>query len=1320
MPATSNEINNPPDELNKKSVAHCSTALSAKMINKNSYNAIILSTAIITVFDDLNNPHKIRALLDSASQSNFITADCHRQLGLSKNKFDVSVQRIGTFSHTIKYSTSVSFASLFCETDKITVDALIIDKITNKLPTRFIPRESLEYLKGIPLADENFHIPQKIDMLLGAEIFSLILKPGKISGPPGTPYALNSSLGYIVMGKLCNSFEPTNNNNTDNYNKVFCITSETPLDQLVKKFWSIEEVPTPRFLNKDDEECELQFQKTHKRLSDGRYSVTLLFKNDPSLLGSSRDICKKRFFSLEKRLESNPELKASYHAFMKDYLEQNHMSLSEFSEDSFYLPHHCVIRPESVSTRLRVVFDASAKSSNNTSLNDLLYKGPKLQSDLTEILLRFRLFPVAVSADVRQMYRQIQLNSDERKFQKILWRFSPSSDLLTYTLNTVTFGVKSAPFLAIRVTRQLAVDEGDKYPLAAHAINNDIFMDDLATSVKNDDEAVCLYNQLTNIFNCGGFKIVKWSSNSNNLLSCIPIEDQMPQRKNFEEDFTVKILGLQWHAPSDILTVKVSQTPIVCNKRNILSVLARMYDPLGFISPVTIFAKILIKKLWSLKLEWDAIPPESIVNLWNHFQSELPFISKINIARHIFIDTDMRADLIGFCDASENGYGAVLYVRAYAPNITAKVNILCAKSRVAPMKIVSIPRLELCAAVLMTRLIRFVLSCYKMRFKFENIFAFTDSTTVLQWINSSPARWKIFVAHRVSFIQEELSCKHWFHVSSEENVADGLSRGLLPQALLQTSTWFNGPHWLYEDYTRWPIHSYSIAEDNDTSEERKVTLTLLKQVDNPLIKFSLRFSSYNRLIRSIVFILRFMKKLSRNYLITASDFNYAELYLLRVLQKQVFSEEIEQLKSKGTCSSSIRKLNPFIENELLRVGGRLAHSELEYEKKHPILLPKKNHIVNLLIDHCHRSNFHTGPNLVLSILRQKYWILGGRDAVRSRLGACNICFKIRPKPVFPKMGDLPAVRITQAKPFLHTGVDYAGPFYVSSSRRRGVRPQKAYICIFVCLAVKAIHLEVASDLTTKVFLMAFKRFISRRGPCQTLYSDNGTNFIGARSQLNEIYDLIQSDNYQEEIGTELAGKGIEWKFNPPSAPHFGGLWESNVKAVKTHLQKVTGNQILSYEEFSTVISQIEALLNSRPLCVLSSDPSEPTALTPAHFLNQQQLQQLPAVNFNEDNINRLTRYQLLDHMVQAFWKRWHLEYLHSLQSREKWNTPNNPIQLGSIVLIMKDNSPPLHWPLDIVEKLHPGPDNVTRVVTIRTSKGTFKRPVVKLCPLPNQ
>ncbi|XP_044762078.1 uncharacterized protein LOC123319271 [Coccinella septempunctata] len=304
------------------------------------------------------------------------------------------------------------------------------------------------------------------------------------------------------------------------------------------------------------------------------------------------------------------------------------------------------------------------------------------------------------------------------------------------------------------------------------------------------------------------------------------------------------------------------------------------------------------------------------------------------------------------------------------------------------------------------------------------------------------------------------------------------------------------------------------------------------------------------------------------------------------------------------------------------------------------------------------------------------------------------------------MGNLPLPRISQVKPLLHSGVDYGGPFTIFMSRYRGAKKCKSYICLFVCMSTKAMHLELASDLSSDAFLACLRRFVSRRGRCAHLYSDQGTNFVGSS---NEIKNMLRDT---------ASAETIEHHFLPGNAPHMGGLWESGIKAVKTHLKRVIGEQVLTYEEFYTVLTQIEAVLNSRPLTPLSSDVNDLSVLTAGHFLTLEPLSAIPDQELTNVPMPRLKRWQLIQRLHQDFWRRWKVEYLHTLQQRSKWLTSFPPPAIGTLVLIKSDNAPPLQWEMGRIMKDHPGLDNVVRVATVKTRRGTLKRPLLKLCPLP--
>lgn len=378
-------------------------------------------------------------------------------------------------------------------------------------------------------------------------------------------------------------------------------------------------------------------------------------------------------------------------------------------------------------------------------------------------------------------------------------------------------------------------------------------------------------------------------------------------------------------------------------------------------------------------------------------------------------------------------------------------------------------------------------------------------------------------------------------------------------------------------------------------------------------------------------------------------------------------------------------------------------------RKYPILLDRKHTFTKLLFEKEHNRLLHCGPQLLLNSIRDQFWPISGMILANATVRKCITCQRFQCKALSPLMGNLPQPRVTPAPPFETCGTDFAGPFLILNKKGRGAKSSKCYLCIFVCFSTKAVHLEVVSDLSTNGFILCLRRFISRRGKPKTIYCDNGKNFVGANNELNR---LLQSNKGQ--VSSFACNEGIAFKFSPVYAPHFGGIWEAGVKSAKFHLKRIAGNTSLTFEELYTLFSQIEAVMNSRPLTEMSADPSDLTPITPGHFLVGRPLTSLPSPVTERVSINR---YQLIERLRQHFWSRWTKDYLSTLQQRVKWKLDKPNIKCGDLVLIMDDQLPPMKWLLGRITKLHPGPDGICRVVDVRTKGGVIRRSVSRICAL---
>ncbi|GFU11728.1 uncharacterized protein TNCV_2611211 [Trichonephila clavipes] len=642
-----------------------------------------------------------------------------------------------------------------------------------------------------------------------------------------------------------------------------------------------------------------------------------------------------------------------------------------------------------------------------------------------------------------------------------------------------------------------------------------------------------------------------------------------------------------------------------------------------------------------------------------------------------------RIIIHGFADASTAAYGAVLYAQSISEE-DVSTRLLCSKSRVAPVKPITIPRLELCACVLLSQLLEKVL--HSLTLPIQQIRLWTDSNIELAWIQRSPEQLKTFIGNRIKIIQRLTQNCQWNHVSSNENPADLISRGLNASDISSKQLWWHGPDFLREELEANPIDFEKITSDSDYLKELKPANVFLHNSRNPSVK--------------------------RSGQLDYSEVNEAELCLIKNLQASAFQEEIEFL-AKSSCNSKKGKLfslNPFLDgNQILSVGGRLQNSDLTYSQKHPAILPADHLLTKLIMINIHNRNFHLSPQALLYCTRQRFWPLCGRSIVRKIGHECVVCFKNKPIVANQLMGSLPRERVNSSFPFLHTGIDYCGPFFIRYKHQRKGTYQMIYVAIFVCLASKAVHLEIVSDSTTDAFLATLKRFEARRGKYATISSDNAKNFVGANQKLKRLHNLLKFP--EKKLSSYLSSEGISWNFMPPRAPNFGGLWEAGVKSFKFYLKRAVGNLKMTLEEFLTIITQIEGILNSRPITPLPEDIDDLEVLTPGHFLIRRPNTSISEPNLLDKTENTLSRWQKLTKIVQHIWTKWSRDYLNNLQQRNKWQFHKDNVKLNTVVLIKDDNLPVNKWSLGRITKLVSGTDGKVRVVEIKTNKGNIKRSI---------
>lgn len=885
------------------------------------------------------------------------------------------------------------------------------------------------------------------------------------------------------------------------------------------------------------------------------------------------------------------------------------------------------------------------------------------------------------------------------------------------------FGTTCSPCCAIyALQQQLKVIRGQGPP-ALDTIEQSFYVDNCLHSTPTSDEARSLVDSLCQFLSKGGFELRQWACNFPTVIEHLPPEARSTASELWlskgSSDLQELTLGMQWNCLTDTLGYKHRSTePLPPTLRNLYRKLASQYDPLGFMIPFTTRAKILIQDLWRQELGWDdPIEPEHLREEWDTWEQELSYLPHLHFPRPYApacADSDISTrELHVFSDASERAYGAVAYLRTIDKKGEIHTAFVMAKSRVAPRKKLSVPRLELSAALTGAQVAKAILT--ELTIPISKVFMWSDSTTILQWLQSESCRYKVFVGTRVAEIQSLTNVADWRYVDTSQNPADDLTRGLSLAALTQPHRWSSGPAFLHEQPDQWPITPVS-SEDPDTCELRKFTLigSIMTNVSTQ-IPDAAQFQSWQDLVQANIRVLDGAADTSTDKPYDAADVIKAEKMILAQSQLDSFPDEVKALKTKRPihADSRLGSLAPEYDEGtgLVRVGGRLRRAEdLDPEAIHPIVLDPSHPVTRLLIRKFDQELLHPGPERVLAEMRRQYWVLRGREAIRKLQHSCRDCQHWRAKPNIPKMADLPPSRLRLYKPpFYSTGVDCFGPFLVKIGRRQ----EKRWGILYKCMTTRCVHLDLLESLNSDAFLLSLRRFIARRGQPYEILCDNGTNFIGANRELQEAFESMVP-----QLQEQLAKQRIRFCFNPPSAPHFGGTWEREVKSVKTALKVILKEQSVPGPVLYTLLVEIEGILNAKPLGYVSSDIADLDPITPNILLMGRRDSSLPQVFYDQHNLLGRRRWRHSQILADNFWTAFIRNYLPGLQERQKWRTDSKELDTGQVVLIVDPQLPRALWPVGSVTETFKGPDGRVRTASIKVKDKTYVRPVARLIPLP--
>ncbi|XP_062700576.1 uncharacterized protein LOC115262724 [Aedes albopictus] len=777
-------------------------------------------------------------------------------------------------------------------------------------------------------------------------------------------------------------------------------------------------------------------------------------------------------------------------------------------------------------------------------------------------------------------------------------------------------------------------------------------------------------------------------------------------------------------------------------KRIILQCVMSFYDPVGFLSPLLVHGKIIIQETWRSGTECDEPVTDEIFERWLSWTRVLPNIETVKVQRCFFGDEFIKnissLQLHIFCDAGDDAYGCVAYLR-YQVAENVRCSLVGSKAKVAPLKLTSTPRLELQAAVIGARMMNTLLVTLPV--PIQEQYLWVDSTTVLSWIRSDNRKYKPYVAHRIAEILNTTEVNTWRYVPSKQNVADDMTKWGPGTTLEPEGRWFNGPSFLHQPMDLWPEQPQ--IKSTVAEELRACYLFHHITITQPIIDVT-RISKWKILLRTVAVVFRFISNCRRRRAglpiealktaegrkssvpavlveIQQEELAKAERLLWRMAQADAFPDEVKILKrnrelpfDQWVCierSSKLCKTSPFLDDEdVIRMEGRTAPAVFAaISTRFPVILPRNHIITTKLLEDFHIRYAHGSKETVVNEVRQGYFIPKLRTAVGKVINNCLKCRLRKSKPILPRMAPLPIQRMQPfVRAFSYVGLDYFGPIDVTVGRRK----EKRYVALFTCLVVRAVHCEVAYNLSTESCKHAIRRFISRRGSPVEFFSDNGTNFQGASRELREKLERIDRD-----CANTFTGTNTKWTFNPPSAPHMGGVWERMVRSVKEAMTALSDGRRMTDEILVTTLAEAEFLVNARPLTYSGTEDAELDMITPNHFLlgsssGHHHHFQAP-ISVAEELRSSYKRSMAL---ANEFWTRWCKEYLPTLNQRSKWNVDGRSVKVGDLVFVMDDGKGAAGV-RGIVEEVFSGVDGRIRQAVVRTNGGTFRRPVAKLAIL---
>lgn len=1255
----------------------------------------------------------VYAMLDTGAGMSLMSSALLNQLQLSGSPATIKLK--WTNSHTVIEETAqkVSLIARVPGKPKL-INLDNIYTVTDlDLPSQTQLKSELSqysHLKNVPVPEFTDKKPQ---ILIGLPHAKLCAGRKLHCGDGSGPVANKTALGWVLYG--------TPKSNPSSTVAIVQEDEYNTLESLVKLAMSIDSFGTfggtKPYQSRHDQRVSEIVNRTMKQVGD-RYEIGLFWRDDDITLPNSYPMAMKRLICTENAVKRAGLLDWTNNK-IEEFIDKGYARVATIKDLQtnwkriWYLPMFVVVNPNKLPIKPRIVMDGAAVV-DDKSLNSYLLPGNEHPASLVGALFRFRIHKYAISGDVKEMFSQVKIIKEDQQCQRFLWRHGNAKNKPTiYIFQNMTFGLSCSPSSAQLVKNHHAAKYRELHPLVYNALTNGTYVDDYLDSQPTIELAIKTTSTAITIMSEINFHLVGFQSNSKEVMSKLPESHIKTDLVALDPDPKVnqlsKILGMNWNRSTDTLVFQINEptkneleTLITKpTKRQLLKVVMKLFDPLGIIAHGLIRGRMLLQEVWREGIGWDSLLPEALVSRVTRFAKMiLDDITSVTIPRlYAPLDqTTVKIEMHVFTDASEDAMAAVVYFRYLLNDVAAHVAFVFGKTKVMPIKTLSVPKAELTAAVMGVRIGKEVIERHPIQLS-QNYY-WTDSKCVIAQLHTNK-KLPPFTSNRVGEILDSTTRTQWSYVPSIDNPADWGTK-IKANAFTDNCPWFVGPGFLMNP-NEWP----QPTKIDDIGAETILVTQPMQLPEFSLIKnikelFKNNWWCLRRIVaRRIRYVkLKFMKKQSEESFITPKEYEAAEDYIFASIQAESFSDDYACLLHNQPLpkTSKLISFNPILTTTgVIRMTSRLENSTLSYCARRPAILPKDHPIVMTLVRRYHEDFIHIGEETVIAAIRQKVWIPAIRTLVRQIAHECNFCKRRNAKPFQPKMGILPTYRTDHlAYPFEHTGIDVFGPIYVAIGR--GKQQQKRWVMIFTCLVVRAVLFEVIEEMTSDIALCVIENFSTRNGPIKHIYSDRGTNFVGVANELERM---------RKTLTPRLAERTIQWHFNPSETPHFGGAWERLIRSTKIAMgiiqyQKQTPTDFT----LKRALDRVAGFLNNRPLTNTPIDPTAEEVLTPSHFINLKATQSIVP---SDNDGTKYLQYNRVTDLYHRMVERWAKEYLPTITQASKWRYGTDSPKEGGLALFIDRGKTPLKWRLVRISKLYYGKDNVARVADIYFPDGSTKR-----------